>query len=191
VTRIARFAWVRRHVVLSIVFLAIVAAWISVLRSASRAQVLRDGSRPKRTRAGPRHFNKGQISRELVRDGVARIYWARVFAFRMAVNASQSDADLAWNKFSEASEEWNANLMLNIQALDEHYPRTGKREQFEFEIQSRWLGISQLVFDLRYSTPAEKEAKQRLIDDIQARTDTLNSVLYEFVLGEPSPQRGR
>jgi hypothetical protein len=189
VSRLFAPAWVRRHVVLFVV-LVVAALAIGVVAASHRAQVLLRLRSEKALALAP-GTNKGQISRELVRTAWRRIYWARVFAFRMAVNASQSDADLAWNKFSEASEEWNANLMINIQALDEHYPRTGKREQFEFEIQSRWLGISQLVFDLRYRTPADKEAKQRLIDDIQARTDTLNSVLYEFVLGEPSPQRGR
>jgi hypothetical protein len=171
------------------VLLVILAAVIFVALSESAQIALR--LKTEKALALTPGTSKGQVSRDIVRTAWRRIYWARVFAFRMAVNASQPDVDLAWNKFSEASEEWNTNLMLNIQALAKHYPRTGKREQFEFEIQSRWLGISQLVFDLRYRTPADKEAKQRLIDDIQARTDTLNSVLYEFVLGEPNPQRGR
>lgn len=188
-SRLSAASWVRRHAVVSILAL-IALLLIAMIAASSRARILL-GLQPEKALALAEGTDKGGVSRALVRTAWRRIYWARVFAFRMAVNASQPDVDLAWNKFSEASEEWNANLMINIQSLAEHYPRTGKREQFEFEIQSRWLGISQLVFDLRYRTPADKEAKQRLIDDIQARTDTLNSVLYEFVLGEPSPQRGR
>lgn len=182
-------AWIRRRPVLALVLFA-AAVILAIIAASERAQILLR-LRTEKALALARGTDKGQISRDLARSAWRRIHWARVFTFRMAVNAPQSDVDLAWNKFGDASDEWNANLMINIQALAEHYPGTGKREQFEFEIQSRWLGISQLVFDLRYRTPTDKEAKQRLIDDIQARTDTLNSVLYEFVLGEPSPQRGR
>ena len=78
--------------------------------------------------------------------------------------------------------------VFNIKALAEYYPHTKKREQFEFDIQGRWLGISQILFDLRYRTPKDPVALRNMIDDVQARMDTLNNLLYEFVLGEPSPR---
>jgi hypothetical protein len=132
--------------------------------------------------------SRDEISRNLVKIAWRRMYWARVFMFRMNANAPQAEVDSAWMRFNDASAEWNENLMISIKALAEYYPHTKKREQFEFDIQGRWLGISQILFDLRYRTPKDPVARQNMIDDLQARMDTLNNLLYEFVLGEPSPR---
>ena len=132
--------------------------------------------------------SRDEISRNLVKIAWRRMYWARVFVFRLNANAPQPEIDSAWVRFNDASAEWNENLMINIKALAEYYPHTKKREQFEFDIQGRWLGISQILFDLRYRTPKDPVALRNMIDDVQARMDTLNNLLYEFVLGEPSPR---
>lgn len=131
---------------------------------------------------------RGEMSRNIVRIAWKRMYWARVFVFRLNAGVPQNEVDLAWSRFNEASAEWNENLIINIKALADFYPGSKKREQFEFDIQGRWLGVSQQLFDLRYRTPKDPVALQNMIDDIHARMDTLNNMLYEFALGEPSPR---
>jgi hypothetical protein len=83
--------------------------------------------------------------------------------------------------------------MINLQLLDHFYPRTGKRELLERDLQDQWGSLDDLLRRLRYTAdPPSSPAATDLRKKISSKADELNSALYRFVSGlDPPVPSGR
>lgn len=133
---------------------------------------------------------KSDFSRRLTRNAWRRLFWARQYVERNRLGLPLPDQDIAWQKYYDATEDWNSELMIYIQALQAYYPNSGKRDVFESDIQVQFASIHAGLVALRFADKAkpgelQKPTHSALMDDI----NRLNNKLYEFVQNEPS--RGR
>lgn len=78
---------------------------------------------------------KSDFSRRLTRNAWRRLFWARQYVERNRLGLPLPDQDIAWQKYYDATEDWNSELMIYIQALQAYYPNSGKRDVFENDIQ--------------------------------------------------------
>jgi hypothetical protein len=111
---------------------------------------------------------KSEFSRRLTQDAWDRLFWIRSYLGRVERHATLSDLEYAWNKYIDASEQWNKDLMMNYQALEEYYPNSGKGAAFLWDIQPRFIELNTRLADLHYKDSPHVESKEELMGVLKA-----------------------
>jgi hypothetical protein len=128
--------------------------------------------------------SKGAFSLQVVSTAWKRLFWTRTFIERVRLGASQEAVEAAWGEYVGASEEWNTQLMGNIQLLEHYYPGSGKRKIFSEEIQPLFGVINKQLVAIVYSpTPAGSRVSPQKLRYLDDQTDELNRRLYKFAQG--------
>ena len=116
---------------------------------------------------------KAAFSLRVVQLSWNQLFWIRVYVNRTNLNLSKSELDYAWNKYIDSLEQWNTELMGNIQLFEKYYD-ISTRTEFETEIQPALAEINNMLIDLRYSD------EKPTIDEINEKVDSVNVSLYVF-----------
>jgi hypothetical protein len=116
---------------------------------------------------------KAAFSLRVVQLSWNQLFWTRVYVNRTNLNLPKPELDYAWNKYIDSLEQWNTELMGNIQLLEKYYD-SSTRAEFETEIQPALTEINNLLIDLRYSD------EKPTIDEINKKVDAVNAKLVFF-----------
>ena len=134
---------------------------------------------------------KSDFSDRLTRMAWRRLYWARIFGQRIVDEAPLNEINDAWVRSIEATADWNAEVMIFIVGLQQHYTLK-KSRYFEFTILPaferldtalRAIRLSDAMRKTRSSQPmtdADRAAVKKLFGDVLDRHQNLNLLLYEF-----------
>jgi hypothetical protein len=128
--------------------------------------------------------SKGAFSLQIVSTAWKRLFWTRNVIERIHLKAPQHEVEVAWGEYIEASEEWNTQLMGNLQLLEHYYPGSGKRKVLEQEIQPLFGSINEELIRIIYSPyPAKSQPTPKQLEHLKSRVDDLNRRLYKFAYG--------
>jgi len=125
---------------------------------------------------------RGRFSSELIRNAWNRLFWTRTYNDRHLHNAPTEEQDKAWNKYIDALETWNSNLMNYYIGLDKYYKGSNKRDTLKV-IQQKLRLVAALMDTLRNNYPHFNALR---LDSVSFRInrcidDTINPVLYKMV----------
>jgi hypothetical protein len=125
---------------------------------------------------------KSEFSRRFTQDAWERIFWMHSYTARVKRDVSSVDIDYAWTKYFESTAQWNRDLMINYQALEDYYPNEQKGQVFISEIQPEFKRIHQMLVDMRYpEAPGLRNKKPEVCPELESAIDDLNSRLFLFV----------
>jgi hypothetical protein len=135
-----------------------------------------------------RDDERARFSRDLTRAAWHRYSAMNRYVSTVEAGYSAADQDRAWERYAAVFEEWNRDLMVNILSLEQHYPGTAKRDQFENVIQPAFGRLHECLEGLRRPTTTIicKLSSTRDIQVINKELTRLNQDLYCFVTGLPN-----
>ncbi len=128
---------------------------------------------------------KAEFSRRLIESAWRRLFWSRNFVARVERQRPAQELDFSWNKYLDSVADWSADLMVNMNALDEYYGKTDKPLQFQ-KIQDEFISLEGQLADLR--DPDKRN--QPAIDKVKSEIDQINTDLYFFSLNR-NPGEGK
>lgn len=132
-TRLDRMErWLRNQPVLSVVILAgiILVGIGEVVQSGSEILVTL-GLKEEKTLKLAADSAKGEFSRKLTELAWRRIFWTQNYIARLKAKRPQSELDYSWGKHLDTVADWSADYLVNVQNMEEFYPRSGKTAQLE------------------------------------------------------------
>ena len=124
---------------------------------------------------------KSEFSRRVTQEAWDRMFWMRSYLARVKRGAAPIDQETAWNKYADSSAQWNRDLMVNFEALEEYYPNSGKGAQFLGEIQHDFKYSGDYLADIRYSKLLDCSQQQNNCEAAEKSIDELNHALFIFV----------
>ena len=138
---------------------------------------------------------KGSFSRELMQTAWGRLFWMRQFASSVEDDLPTEAQITSWDKYVEALDHWNKDLMVNIMTLREYYD-DDKAKDFEFDIQSRFAQANICMRRIRFRADYEKRSDATCvfgnkrggsaienIHQLNRSLDELNEKLFCFTSG--------
>ena len=182
-TRLDRMEnWFRNQPILSVMILAgiLVVGIGEVIHSGSDILVTL-GLKEEKTLKLAADSAKGEFSRKLTELAWRRIFWTQNYIARLKAKRPQSELDYSWSKHLDTVADWSASYLVNIQGMEEFYPRSGKATQLESIHENfrdlencRIVALRMLDTDGQDHSVQAEEAKQLL--------DRINVNLYFLVL---------
>ena len=137
---------------------------------------------------------RGKFSSDLLENINNRLFWVDSYTGRVRLRAATQEQDQAWQKYIEANEKWNSNLINYYLGLDEYYPNSGKRGTLEGIIQEDLRSIHSSLIDLRYNSGDLNYSKiltqkdsidwSRILlklDSINAKINDIRPKIYSFI----------
>jgi hypothetical protein len=178
-TRLERMEkWFRNEPIFSIVILlATVIAGTSEAVQHGSDLLVAAGLKQEKTLELARATAKADFSRRLVELAWRRVFWTRNFVRRVELSRPAAELDYSWNKYLDSVADWSADVMVNINGLEQYYPGTDKPAQFD-AIQKKFLTLEGLLAALR---TADAPAGQT-IPRATSLVDEINTDLYFFAL---------
>ena len=122
---------------------------------------------------------KAGFPRRLVELAWRRLFWTRNFVRRMELSRPSTELDYSWNKYLDSVADWSAEMMININGLEQYYGGTEKPSQFNAD-QGKFLVFEELLVKLRSATPDVVTPDQ--MEQAKALIDEVNSDFYYFAL---------
>jgi hypothetical protein len=97
---------------------------------------------------------RGKFSSQLCENSWNRMFWMRNVMFSIQRSKNKQEIGYAWQKYVDATEKYNSNLMNYYLGLDEYYPKTNKRQILEDTINPKFSQAALLLNELkcRYDT---------------------------------------
>jgi len=142
------------------------------------------GLKQEKTLELARDTAKAEFSRRLVEVAWRRLFWTRNFVRRVELSRPATELDYSWNKYLDSVADWSAEMMVNINGLEQYYAGTEKPSQFE-AIQNKFLTLEGLLVKLRSAAPTGAPAA--LIAQTKSLIDEVNTDLYFFALNRRDP----
>ena len=179
-TRLERMEkWFRNEPLFSIVILlaTIVAGAAEAVQHGSDLLVA-VGLKQEKTLELARDTAKAEFSRRLVEAAWRRVFWTRNFVRRVELGRPPAELDYSWNKYLDSVADWSANIMVNINGLEQYYPGTDKPSQFD-AVQRKFLALEDVLVTLRSSEP---RSSAQMIPRAKSLIDEINTDLYFFAL---------
>lgn len=133
-----------------------------------------------------RDHEKTQFSRDLTRAAWGRLFLMRRYLTGAQNNFSDAQREKEWERYSNALDEWNRDLMVNILLLQQLYGAS-KRKEFEERIQPAFGDLHRCLESLRHPS-ADLQCPLSASKDLAAiekAINRLNAQLYCFVSGLP------
>jgi hypothetical protein len=124
--------WFRNQPVLSVLILAsIILVGIGEVVQRGSEMLVTLGLKEEKTLKLAADNAKGEFSRKLTELAWRRIFWTQNNIARLKAKRPQSELDYSWGKHLDTVADWSADYLVNVQGMDEFYPRSGKAAQFE------------------------------------------------------------
>ena len=128
---------------------------------------------------------KAEFSRRLVQVAWRRLFWARNFVRKVELSRPPAELDHSWDRYLDTVADWSADMMVNVNGLEQYYSGTEKPAQFE-AIQKKLLGLENLLMNLRLATTTAATAE--IIARAKSLLDEVNTDLYFFALNRHGPR---
>src|ERR1017187_2307574 len=180
-TRLERMErWFRNEPIVSVVMLLGISV-VSVSEVVKHASdlLIAAGFKQEKTLELAKDTAKAEFSRRLVELAWRRLFWTRNFVRRVELSRPSTELDYSWNKYLDSVADWSAEMMVNINGLEQYYGGTEKPSQFN-AIQAKFLVLEDLLVKLRSAAPYSGATD--LLAQAKALIDDLNSDLYYFAL---------
>ena len=135
---------------------------------------------------------KSDFSDQLAQRAWRRLFWADNFSARVLHRASISDIDASWKKYIDSDADWNANIMISIVGLEQHY-NVERSRMLEDEIQPLFKEPDDALGDLRKSDFLNELRSGQNIDAnaanaaaanvklVKDKSESLHAQLYKLV----------
>lgn len=128
---------------------------------------------------------RGSFSAGLLENAWNRMFWMRVYSERVKLKASDSDKNLAWDKYITSSETWSSGIMNYYLGLEEYYPDSNKRAVLQETIQPKFLNIARKLAFLKYNEQHVSDStRTALVKEIQTLVDNVNEDFYFLISRE-------
>jgi hypothetical protein len=186
-TRLERMErWFRNEPIFSMVILVgtLVIGTSEVVKHSTDLLVA-TGIKPEKTLELARDTAKADFSRRLVELAWRRIFWTRNFVRRVELARPPSELEYSWNKYLDTVADWSADIMVNINGLEQYYAGTEKPAQFG-AIQDKLRALEDPLVDLR---SAAMNPPRDLITQVKSKIDEINGDLYWFALNRRGPAK--
>ncbi|MCX6630887.1 MAG: hypothetical protein NTW28_25005 [Candidatus Solibacter sp.] len=188
-TRLDRMErWFRNEPILSVVILVgIVLTGVSEVVKHASDLLTATGLKQEKTLELAKDTAKAEFSRRLVELAWRRMFWTRNFVRRLELSRPPAELDYSWNKYLDTVADWSAELMVNINGLEQYYHGSEKPSQFE-AIQDKFLNLEGVLVELRSGAPPSAPSGEQ-ISKARSLVDEINTDLYFFALNKRSGEK--
>jgi hypothetical protein len=185
-TRLERMErWFRNEPIIAVVMLiGICVIGVSEVVKHGSDLLIAVGLKHEKTLELAKDTAKAEFSRRLIELAWRRLFWTRNFVRRVELSRPPLELDYSWNKYLDSVADWSADLMVNINGLEQYYAGTEKPSQFN-AIQAKFLNLEDLLVKLR--SVVSKSETPNLIAETKALIDEVNADLYYFALNRHAP----